>query len=113
MTHKCSKDGPEFVKQTLAIVGDKWSALILRMLHAGPQRFTDLEKSREGISPRTLSQRLEMLATEKIIEKQDLPDSGFHSYCLTQKGVDLDEVIYSMAQWGKKYYCLKKEDKIL
>lgn len=100
MTHQCSKDTPESIRRTLEIMGDKWTALILRMLHEEPKRFKDFESQLDGISPRTLSQRLDMLTDENIIEKDD----GLRSpYKLTKKGEDLDSVIHQMAEWGERY----------
>ena len=102
MNSKCPQDAPEFVKRTLCIIGDKYSALILRKLHEKPQHFSDFEKHISGISPRTLSQRLEMLTNEGIIEKAEVK-SARPPYQLTQAGIDLDSVIHAMATWGKRY----------
>ncbi len=104
MTDQCKNDNPELLKQTLEIIGDKYSALLLRLMHDGPQRFKDFEESVEGISPRTLSQRLAMLEERGLIEKNTCPESpGRCHYELTSAGKDLDEVIHSMAMWGKKH----------
>ena len=62
------------LENTLCIIGDQWTALILHDLSADAQTFSQLEGSLKGISPRTLSQRLERLGKEGIIEKIDLAD---------------------------------------
>lgn len=101
MTHKCSGDPPEFIRKALGIIGDKWTALILRRLHEGPKRFTDLENEIEGINPRTLSQRLEKLTDKGLIEKES--NDPRSAYALTEMGEDFDSVLHQMALWGKKY----------
>lgn len=89
----------------MEIIGNKWTALILRDLAAGPQRFGELEKSVGSINPRTLSQRLDDLEAHRIICRQTCSDSPSRSeYCLTAKGRDLLPVLHQMAEWGTKYY---------
>ena len=44
-----------------AIIGAKWTALLVHDLSEGPRRFSQLEHSCAGISPRTLSERLRAL----------------------------------------------------
>jgi DNA-binding HxlR family transcriptional regulator len=89
----------------LRILGNKWSALILRDLSDGPQRFGELEKSLQGISPRTLSQRLDDLEDCGIITKKTYAEAPPRvEYTITQKGRDFVPALQAMAQWGDKYY---------
>ncbi len=86
------------------ILGSKWTALILRDLASGPKRFCEFERSLTGISPRTLSQRLDDLEAKDIITKQihaEVPPRS--EYELTRKGHDLLPVLETMAGWGAKY----------
>ncbi len=100
----CQNDPPETVKTALCVIGDKWTALIIRTLHERPKRFTDFRDELSDLNPRTLTQRLAMLVDEEIISKEHFEDpSPSTRYVLTQKGKDLDQVIHSMAQWGDKY----------
>ncbi len=104
MTDLCTKDKPEELRQALAIIGDKYSALLIRLMHEEPQRFKDFEQAIPDISPRTLSQRLVMLEEKGILEKKTCPTSpGRNHYELTQAGKDLDAVLHSMAEWSKKH----------
>ncbi len=59
----------------MEIIGNKWTALILRDLFTGPKRFCELEKSVGKINPRTLSQRLDDLEAHGIITKKALQKS--------------------------------------
>ena len=93
------------IAAAMEIIGNKWTALILRDLSAGPRRFSDLEKSVGTINPLTLSQRLDDLEAHAIITKDACDDSPSRpEYCLTQKGRDLIPVLQQMAAWGTKYY---------
>lgn len=89
----------------MEIIGNKWTALILRDLADGPKRFSQLEKSVGSINPRTLSQRLDDLTEHKIITKQTFSELPPHTeYALTRKGRDLVPVLEAMAAWGSQYY---------
>lgn len=96
---------PRCIQTTLRIMGDKWTALILRDLSAGVNTFSCLEVSLTGISPRTLSQRLDMLEDEGIIEKlKYCRRPPRFKYVLTEKGCELQAVLTRMAEWGAKYH---------
>src|SRR5256885_7256116 len=69
------------------IVGSKWTVLIVHDLSEGPRRFTQLERSCAGISPRTLAERLRRLETEEILVRRSYPESPPRvEYELTPKG---------------------------
>lgn len=89
----------------MEIIGNKWTALILRDLAAGSNRFCTLEKSVGNINPRTLSQRLDDLERHGIITKQTFAEVPPRTeYTLTAKGQDLIPVLEAMADWGNKYF---------
>ena len=88
----------------MEIIGSKWTALILRDLCGGNRRFSELEKSVGSINPRTLSQRLDALASHNIITKKTFAEVPPRiEYSLTQKGRDLQPILEKMADWGTKY----------
>jgi DNA-binding HxlR family transcriptional regulator len=60
---------PGCVVGALAVMGNKWTPLIIMELAKGTARFSALENSLGGISPRTLSQRLDELEQMSIITK--------------------------------------------
>ena len=69
------------------IVGSKWTVLIVHDLSEGPRRFTELERSCAGISPRTLAERLRWLESEDIVLRQSYPESPPRvEYALTREG---------------------------
>jgi len=99
------------IASAMEIIGNKWTALILRDLASGPKRFGELEKSltdnhgAASISPRTLSQRLDDLAEHGIVNRQSFSEVPPRcEYSLTSKGTDLLPILRQMAIWGEKYY---------
>jgi DNA-binding HxlR family transcriptional regulator len=89
----------------MEIIGNKWTALILRDLSSGPKRFSELEKSVGNINPRTLSQRLDDLERHDIVTKRSYAEVPPRvEYTLTPKGEDLVPLLRAMSAWGNKYY---------
>lgn len=95
---------PGCVAKALSIVGNKWTGLILMQLAGGPARFSTLERMLDGISPRTLSQRLDYLEQKNLITKKSFAEVPPRvEYTLTAKGKDLMPTLKCMAEWGNKY----------
>ena len=92
------------VLATARIVSGKWTLLVLRDLGVGPCRFTQLERSLCGISPRTLSQRLRVLEDEGVIAREVYPESPPRvEYRLTSKGRDLAPIVQAMRLYGEQW----------
>src|SRR5436189_6078169 len=92
------------VAATAEIIGAKWTALLVHDLSEGPRRFSQLEHSCAGISPRTLSERLRALEDEGIVERRSYPESPPRvEYELTQKGEALLPIIHEMRAFGHAY----------
>jgi DNA-binding HxlR family transcriptional regulator len=86
------------------IVGAKWTVLIVHELSEGARRFTQIEHSCAGISPRTLAERLRWLETEEIVERQSYPESPPRvEYALTEKGRALLPVVREMRRFGHEW----------
>jgi DNA-binding HxlR family transcriptional regulator len=95
---------PGCMQEALKILGDKWTALILMELSSSSSTFSQLEVALSGISPRTLSQRLNKLESEDIVSKNCYCEHPpRYQYQITQKGKDLQSVLKKMADWGAKY----------
>jgi DNA-binding HxlR family transcriptional regulator len=91
------------IAQTLEIVGEWWTLLILRDCFLGVHRF-DHFHARLGIARNVLSQRLEKLADCGVLERRPYQDNPVrYDYRLTPKGRDLWPVLESMRQWGDKW----------
>ena len=86
------------------IVGAKWTALLVHDLSEGPRRFSELEHSCRGISPRTLSERLRALEDDGIVVRRSFPESPPRvEYELTEKGEALLPIIEEMRRFGREW----------
>ncbi|MCW3047523.1 MAG: transcriptional regulator, HxlR family [Solirubrobacterales bacterium] len=89
------------VCRTADIVCGKWTLLLVRDLAEGRSRFCELERSLQGISPRTLSLRLRALEDEGIVERHTYPEVPPRvEYALTEKGRALLPIIDDMRTYG-------------
>ena len=92
------------VERTLNIIGKKWAVLIIRDLLSGKKRFGELLLSLSGISPRTLSARLNELESNFIIKKKIFPQVPLKvEYTLTKRGKDLHFILDQMNKWGSSH----------
>jgi DNA-binding HxlR family transcriptional regulator len=94
------------VARTAKIISGKWTLLIIRDLASGVKRFNQLERSLQGISPKTLSERLRSLEEEGIILRQTFAEVPPRvEYSLTEKGHDLVDVVTCMRCYGNRWLC--------
>ena len=86
---------------TADLVCAKWTILVIRDLASGCSRFCELERSLQGISPRTLSLRLRALEEAAIVERRTYPEVPPRvEYELTEKGYALLPIIDAMREFG-------------
>ena len=89
------------VCRTAEVVCGKWTMLIIRDLAEGTSRFCELERSLDGISPRTLSLRLRALEDEGILRRETFPEVPPRvEYALTAKGEALVPIVEAMREYG-------------
>ena len=92
------------VAASAEILGAKWTAVLVHDLSEGPRRFSELEHSCRGISPRTLSERLRALEQEGILVRRSYTESPPRvEYHLTDKGDDLLPIIEEMRRFGHSW----------
>ena len=92
------------VCRTAEVIGGKWTLLIIRDLADSSLRFCELERSLNGISPRTLSLRLRALEEEGIVERRTYPEVPPRvEYALTDKGTALVPLIEDMRTYGSRW----------
>src|ERR1700743_1079591 len=89
---------------TAEVVCGKWTLLVIRDLAEGRSRFCELERSLQGISPRTLSLRLRALEEEGIVERQTFPEVPPRvEDALTAQGRALLPLIDDMRAYGERW----------
>lgn len=93
------------ISNVLDHVGDKWSLLVLRdLMFFSKQSFSSLQNSDEKIATNILSQRLENLEKDGLINKQTDPkDRRKKVYSLTPKGKDMLPIMIEMMIWSSKH----------
>lgn len=93
---------PRFEK-TISILSQRWTALILYQLMAGPQRFCMMTE-KLGISGKTLSERLKDLEQQNFIVRNVYPETPVKiRYSLTEKGMSLMPIMSEIEKWSKKW----------
>lgn len=89
------------VEHAFAVVGKKWTGLIVHVLGGGPTRFSDLLNEVPQLSSRLLSSRLKELEAEGIVQREVIPDKPVRvEYSLTDKGKKLIPIMRSIAEWA-------------
>ncbi|MFZ6181690.1 winged helix-turn-helix transcriptional regulator [Nannocystis pusilla] len=89
------------VGQVLACIGDKWTILVIRMLSAGPLRFSELRRAVGSISQKVLTSTLRNLERDGFVIRTVTPSTPPRvDYELTALGRDLLVPVNVMAEWA-------------
>jgi DNA-binding HxlR family transcriptional regulator len=100
------------VAATVDLIGMKWTPLIVHDLSEGPRRFMQIEHACPGISPRTLSERLDMLEQHGVVIRHSYPESPPRvEYELTEKGEALLPIIDAMRKFGRAWLMAKPKSR--
>jgi DNA-binding HxlR family transcriptional regulator len=107
---KSSMDSRDFkrsvcaVANSLDLIGDKWSLLVVRDLLQGKRTYGELAASPEGIPTNILAERLKRLESAGIITSAAYQQRPVrYAYSLTKKGMALGDVLLALVRWGKEY----------
>lgn len=91
------------IAQTLEVVGEWWSLMVVREVFFGRRRFEEMHADL-GIARNTLTNRLTRLVEEGILERRSYSESGRRAeYHLTPAGRDLYRVFVAMMEWGDRW----------
>lgn len=97
------REVPCSIARALAVVGERWTLLILREIFFGARRFDELRR-RLGIARNVLSARLEHLTEHGVLEKVSYQNRPVRfEYRLTSKGRDLFPVLLALLRWGDRW----------
>jgi DNA-binding HxlR family transcriptional regulator len=92
------------VANSLDIVGDKWSLLVVRDLLHGKSTYGELADSPERIPTNILAERLKRLEAAGIVVATPYPERPVrYAYALTPKGKALGDVLLAFVRWGKRH----------
>jgi DNA-binding HxlR family transcriptional regulator len=90
------------IARTLDVIGEPWSPLILRDVWVGLARFDQIQDDL-GISRKVLTERLDHLVDEGVLERRPYDRRPRYEYVLTQKGTELLDLLMVMTGWGDKW----------
>jgi DNA-binding HxlR family transcriptional regulator len=94
---------PCSIARTMDIVGEWWTPLILRDVYLGLRRFDEI-RSNLGISRKVLSERLDRLVDDGILERRPYSERPpRHEYLLTEKGRELVPALLALMAWGDRW----------
>jgi len=101
------------VAQTLDILGDKWTMMIIRDAFLGVSAFTHFQK-RLKIARNILADRLALLVDNEILERRPArPGTRRYEYHLTERGRALFPILTAITQWGDKWIFGSKGEPML
>ncbi|HPU51806.1 MAG TPA: helix-turn-helix domain-containing protein [Burkholderiaceae bacterium] len=99
---------PCSMARTVAVIGDRWTLMILRDCFLRVRRFEDFQ-ARLGITRPLLASRLKKLVEERVLVKVPYQQRPLrHEYRLTGKGRDLYPVVMSIVHWGDVHLAGRK-----
>ncbi len=103
MKHTEHSDKPCPVAQSLGVVGDNWTLLILRNAFQGARRFDDFQQQL-GLTRHVLTDRLKKLVEHNILKKVPYGTSQSRfEYRLTPKGTALSPILIALGNWGNEW----------
>ena len=90
------------VHRAALVLEGKWTTLILRDLLGGKKRYSELQRSLVGVSPRLLAARLKALVAQGLVTRKLFPTvPPTTEYALTAQGKNIMPVVQAMATYGQ------------
>ncbi|MDP9188353.1 MAG: helix-turn-helix transcriptional regulator [Actinomycetota bacterium] len=94
---------PDAVELAAAMVGDRWTILILREAFFGVRRFGEIARNL-GIARNVLTVRLKRLVADGLLERRRYrTDPDWYEYALTDAGRDLYGSILALLRWAEDH----------
>ncbi|GBE17507.1 MAG TPA: transcriptional regulator [Euryarchaeota archaeon] len=93
------------IEETMQLLSRKWTLMIIKaLIDHGRLRYTELAGSLNGISPKTLSDRLKELKQVGIVRRKSFAEIPPRvEYSLTEKGIELGESLSAIVDWSVKW----------
>jgi DNA-binding HxlR family transcriptional regulator len=89
------------VRDALDVISGKWKLPIIISIGVGNDRFTDIQESIPGITPKVLAKELKDLEQNELIKRTVVDDYPIKiSYTLEKYADALTPIIYSLKDWG-------------
>ncbi|WP_141014184.1 winged helix-turn-helix transcriptional regulator [Nocardioides sambongensis] len=91
--------------RTMAILGERWTVVVLREVFLGVRRFADIQRH-TAIPRQVLTARLATLVEQGILHRVPYRDDGArtrHEYRLTERGLELQPILIAITAWGDRH----------
>lgn len=94
----------ESLTPVFALLGKRWTGLIIGTLLSGPTRFAEIRRKVPGVSERMVSDRLNELIAAGLVERRvlDGPPVGVE-YRLTDRGQALRPALNELGRWAAEH----------
>lgn len=90
--------------RAVELIGRRWNGAIVFVLLQESARFGELRAAIPGITDRMLTERLQALEREGIVNRTVVPETPVRiDYALTRKGRALGEAFQTISSWGEKW----------
>ncbi len=97
------------ITNSLDILGDKWTLLVVRDLALGKRRYQEFMASSEKIASNILADRLKQLEGFGLVTRRAYQKNpARYEYVLTEKGEGLRPVLRALIAWGKVHFSITK-----
>lgn len=102
--HACCLNTVEPVREALDVINGKWKLPIIISISTGNQRFTDIQKSIPGITPKVLAKELKELEQHQLIKRSVVDGYPVKILYSTESYAEtLSPVIYALRDWGENH----------
>lgn len=92
------------IAKTANLIGDSVILIIIKELMQKPKRFGDLCTILDGVSTRTVSEKLKKLEEEKIVIRTEYSEKPPRvEYQLTKKGKGLKKIVHALLVYGEEF----------
>lgn len=90
-----------YLTAAFAVLGKRWTGVILGVVREGPARFTEIHRSIPGLSDKVLGERLQELTSSGLIERLPPEGGGACVYRLTETGERLGPALDAIGEWAR------------
>ncbi|WP_294252140.1 helix-turn-helix domain-containing protein [uncultured Chryseobacterium sp.] len=98
---KSDLDESCILHQSLSLIADKWTLLVLMALMQGTKRNSELQRQIKGISPKMLTQTLKTLISYGMVDRKAYPEVPPRvEYCLTEFGISTADPLTALLNWS-------------
>jgi DNA-binding HxlR family transcriptional regulator len=97
------------VAAALAVVGERWTLLVMREVLLGRRRFAEIQR-KTGIASNILADRLKRLLQLGLLTKADDPSHKQKAiYSLTEMAITLVPIMAHLGAWGRVWLPVSEE----